>query len=82
MRVEVTVDWAESPKRKRAEAEPELSSIPRSRAESRLYFIALGQHIEEAVQRGEFASLAEVARACGVSRARISQCCPAEVGEL
>ncbi len=71
MKVEVTVDWALASKRKRAE--PDTPTIPSSRANRRLYFIALGQHIEEAVRLGEFASLADVARRCGVSRARVSQ---------
>ena len=34
---------------------------------------ALARHIEDAVDSGEFESLAAVARVCGVSRARVSQ---------
>ena len=71
MRVEVTVDWGSAPKRK--QAEPDTPSIPRSRAERRLYFIALGQHIEDLVSSSHAESLAEIARICSVSRARVSR---------
>ena len=77
MKVEMTVDWNSLPN----EPRPDLKThkrypkIPFSRADRRLYFIALARHIQEAVDTGEFESLAAVARACRVSRARVSQLC-------
>ena len=75
MKVEMTVDWNSLPKEDRADSKPHrrYPKIPTSRAERRLYFIALARHIEEAVDSGQFESLAQVARACKVSRARVSQ---------
>ncbi len=75
MKVEMTVDWNDLPSEDRAESRPHRRylKIPTSRAERRLYFIALARHIEDAVDSGQFESLAAVARACGVSRARVSQ---------
>ena len=75
MKVEMTVDWNSLPNEERADPKPrrKYPKIPSSRADRRLYFIALARHIEEAVDSGEFESLAEVARVCGVSRARVSQ---------
>ena len=75
MKVEMKVDWNALPKEPRPAPKPRIRypEIPRSRAERRLYFIALAQHIEEAVDSGEFESMATVARACKVSRARVSQ---------
>ena len=75
MKVEMTVDWnslpnEDRPGSKRPKRHPPL---PTSRTDRRLYFIALARHIEEAVDSGQFESLAAVARACRVSRARVSQ---------
>ena len=75
MKVEMTVDWNELPNEERPDPKPRrrYPKIPSSRADRRLYFIALARHIEEAVDSGQFESLAAVARACRVSRARVSQ---------
>ena len=75
MKVEMTVDWNLLPNDSRPVSKPPKRhpALPTSRAARRLYFIALARHIEEAVDSGEFESLAAVARACRVSRARISQ---------
>ena len=75
MKVEMTVDWNELPNEERSEPKPyrRYPKIPTSRTERRLYFIALARHIEDAVDSGQFNSLAAVARACKVSRARVSQ---------
>jgi hypothetical protein len=75
MKVEMTVDWNSLPIEDRADLKPRTRYpvIPTSRTERRLYFIALARHIEEAVDSGQFESLAAVARACRVSRARVSQ---------
>ena len=75
MKVEMKVDWNALPKEPRPDPKPytRYPKLPTSRAERRLYFIALARHIEEAVDSGEYESLAEIARRCRVSRARISQ---------
>ena len=75
MKVEMTVDWNELPNEERPDPKPyrRYPKIPTSRADRRLYFIALARHIEEAVDSGQFESLAAAARACRVSRARVSQ---------
>ncbi len=75
MKVEMTVDWNSHPNEERPDSTPRrrYPAIPTSRADRRLYFIALGRNIEEAVDSGEFESLAVVARAGKVSRARVSQ---------
>jgi hypothetical protein len=75
MKVEMTVDWNSLPNEDRADSElrKKYPSIPTSRTDRRLYFIALARHIEEAVDSGQFESLAAVARVCRVSRARVSQ---------
>ena len=75
MKVEMTVDWNSLPNEERPDPKPytRYPKIPSSRTERRLYFIALARHIEEAVNSGEYESLAAVARACKVSRARVSQ---------
>jgi hypothetical protein len=75
VKVEMTVDWGALAKEPRPDPKPHrrYPKIPTSRTERRLYFIALARHIEEAVGSGEYESLAEVARACRVSRARVSQ---------
>jgi hypothetical protein len=75
VKVEMTVDWNSLPNEDRPDSK--LSKrhppFPTSRTDRRLYFIALARHIEEAMDSGEFDSLAAVARACRVSRARVSQ---------
>jgi len=75
VKVEMTVDWNSLPNEERAEPKPrgQYPVSPSSRAERRLYFIALARHIEEAIDFGQFESMAAVARACKVSRARVSQ---------
>jgi len=75
VKVEMTVDWNSLPNEERPDPKPyrRYPKIPTSRTDRRLYFIALARHIEESVDSGEFESLAEVARACRVSRARVSQ---------
>ena len=75
MKVEMTVDWNSLPNEPRSDSKPpkRYPKIPSSRTDRRLYFIALARHIEEAVDSGVFESLAAVARACRVSRARVSQ---------
>jgi hypothetical protein len=75
VKVEMTVDWNDLPNEERPGPIPHkrYPKIPTSRADRRLYFIALARHIEEAVDSGQFDSLAAAARACRVSRARVSQ---------
>ena len=75
MKVEMTVDWNSLPNEERSDPKPyrRYPKIPTSRADRRLYFIALARHIEDLVDSGKFESLAAVARACRVSRARVSQ---------
>ena len=75
MKVEMTVDWNLFSNEERLNPKPHKRppALPTSRADRRLYFIALARHIEEAVDSGQFESLAAVARACRVSRARVSQ---------
>ena len=77
MRVELQVDLR--PERRRPVAKPVVD--PEARAENkrlaredrRLRQIALARLIEDRIASGEFASLADIARRCGVSRARVSQ---------
>ena len=75
MKVEMTVDWAELPKepRKKPERAFDGPEPPRSRAERRLWYIAVAREIEAGVRSGRFKSFADAARRCGVSRARVSQ---------
>ena len=54
-----------------AEARAEKQRL--AREDRRLRQIALAQLIEDRIASGEFASLADAARRCGVSRARVSQ---------
>ena len=77
MKVEMTVDGNYLQNGSRSDPKPPKRhpALPTSRADRRLYFIALALHIEYAVDSGEYESLAAVARACGVSRARVSQVC-------
>ena len=75
MKVEMKVDWAALPKEPRKKPEPASDGPepPRSRADRRLWYIAVAREIEAGVRSGRFASFAEAARSCRVSRARISQ---------
>jgi hypothetical protein len=77
MRVELQVDLRAE--RRRPVAKPVVNNEARAEAqrlarEDRwLRRIALARLIEAKIATGEFASLADVARRCGVSRARVSQ---------
>ena len=73
MKVEMTVDWNSLPNEERPDPKPyrRYPKIPSSRTDRRLYFIALARHIEEAVDSGEFESLAAVFdRTCGDRQAQ------------
>lgn len=73
MKVEMKVDWGALPKEPRVEREPRVAGpeIPRSRAERRLWYIAVAREIESMVGDGRLASMADAANRCGVSRARV-----------
>lgn len=75
MKVEMKIDWESLPTEPRKDPESRASypKPPRSRIERRLWYIALGREIEDAVASGRLESFAEVSRACGVSRARVTQ---------
>jgi len=75
MKVEMKVDWAGLAKPKAKKPKPTGPTLepPRSRTERRLWYIAVGREIEAGVSSGRFGTLAEASRACGVSRARVSQ---------
>ena len=75
MKVEMKVDWDRlaKPKARRVKSAGPVLEPPRSRAERRLWYIAVGREIEAGVGSGRFASYADAARRCGVSRARVSQ---------
>ena len=75
MRVEMKVDWEglAMPKAKKPQSKAPTLDPPRSRAERRLWYIAVGREIEAGVACGRFSSYADVSRACRVSRARVSQ---------
>ena len=70
MRIELEAQWPGSPERSRTETE---TIPPTKRPLRRLWYIALTRHIDHLIETGEVASLAEVARMCCVSRARITQ---------
>jgi len=70
MRIEIEVDW-KTPLRQRTPDAGQRNPPP-STPESHLYWLALTMHIEDQVDQGRMATYAEVARRCGVSRARIS----------
>ena len=72
MRVEVAVDWSQKPERPRQDNPSNDLSPPRSRAERRLWYIAIAREIEAGVRAGRFGSYADAARRCRVSRARLS----------
>lgn len=73
MKVEVKVDWGASPANHNRETTAEPVGPPRLRADRRLWYIAVGREIEGGIDSGRFSSYADAARACKVSRARISQ---------
>jgi len=74
MKVEMKVDWDRLAKHKAKKVKPTGPALepPRSRAERRLWYIALGREIGVGVASSRFASYADAARRCGVSRARVS----------
>ena len=71
MRVEMKVDLAARNRSTQPKADAPVRRRPK--AEGRLRWLALALHIEELIQSSQASSLAEVARICGVSRARVSQ---------
>jgi len=75
MKVEMKVDWARLAKPMAKKPKPTGPTLapPRSRAERRLWYIAVGREIEAGVDSGRFSCLADASRACGVSRASVSQ---------
>lgn len=79
MRVELKVDLRPEPRRPKAAVKPVADPVARAdkqrlaREDRRLRQIALALLIEDRIASGEFASLADVARWCRVSRARVSQ---------
>ncbi len=75
MKIEMTVDWNALPDEPQPEPKPytRYPKIPTSRADRRLWYIALSRHIDEMIDTGQTDSLADIARMCCVSRARISQ---------
>ena len=72
MRVEVPVDWSRVAGKPRQDNPLNDLAPPRSRAERRLWYVAVGREIEARVASGEFASYADAARRCGVSRVRVA----------
>ena len=72
MKVEMKVNWDAAPRTQNRQTAKPLEP-PRSRAERRLWYIALSHHIDQMIDTGQAESLAGVARMCCVSRARISQ---------
>jgi len=69
------VDWKRLPKDPRKIPEPMSAKqeSPLPQLDRKLWYIALGRHIDDQIRIGQVESLAQVARMCGVSRARISQ---------
>lgn len=78
MRVELDVDLrpagpgAETKVKAVVNPEVRAEKQRRSREERMLRRIALARVIETGIYGGEFADLADVARCCGISRARVS----------
>lgn len=70
MKIEMKVDWGIAANRQTM-AKP--MEAPRSRADGRLWYIALAREIKSGIASGYFSSLADAARKCDVSRARLSQ---------
>lgn len=79
MRVELVVNLRPEPRRPKAATKPVADPVARAEKQRvacedrRLRQIALARLIEERIASGQFASLADVVRKCGVSRARVSQ---------
>ena len=73
MRVEVQVDWVRVAGKPRQDNPLNDLAPPRGRAERRLWYVAVGREIEARVASGEFASYADAARRCGVSRSAITK---------
>ena len=73
MKVEMTVDWDNQPNNRKQQTNAQPAEPPRSLAERRLWYIALGRHIDDMIDTGQADSLADIARMCCVSRARVSQ---------
>jgi len=71
VRVEVKVDWGQVAGKRAEKTDSQELAPPRSRAERRLWYIAIAREIEAGVGSGRFASFADAARQCEVSRARI-----------
>jgi len=75
VRVEVKVDWGEGAGKPHQDNDLNDLEPPRSRADRRLWYIAVAREIEAGIESGRFASYADAARRCGVSRARVSRVC-------
>jgi hypothetical protein len=73
VKVEMKVDWANQVTTRRPQTTARHTESPRSRAERRLWYIAVSREIEAGVASGRFSSQADAARACKVSSARVSQ---------
>ena len=77
MRVELNVDLrpARSVSTKKSDSDPNAKAEQqrRDREERMLRRIPLARVIEAQIADGKFADLADVARRCGTSRARVSQ---------
>ena len=72
MRIEMTVDLVPKARRRQArKRKAQKHLIPRTR-DRQLRWLALALHIEALVMSGQVKSYAEIARMCGVSRARVS----------
>ena len=72
MRVEISVDLKAEHGR-RLYAPRQSAPMPCSRSEKQLYWLALALHIENLIIFGEMENYADIARRCGISRARLSR---------
>ena len=73
MKVDLKVDWNASPPNHNRQTTAEPLGPPRSRADRRLWYIAVSREIEAEIASGRFSSYADAALQCRVSRARVSQ---------
>jgi predicted DNA-binding protein (UPF0251 family) len=74
VKIEMKVDWDKVKKPRKRMSKPNVHpGIPTSRSERRLWYIAIAREIEARIHDGRFISMAEAAKLCGVSRARVSQ---------
>ena len=74
MRVKIEVDLRGRVRRLQSSDKANRATVRRmDREERRLRQIALAQHIDHLIVTGQVGSLAEIARMCGVSRARVSR---------